>query len=112
MDLAPELNDFLIKYAGMHNGLLFPGNDGKYRVRLKENGIKSGFHSFRRFRITHLNKMSTPSGLEYFWTGHAASDVHGKYVMFGSEIETRRKEAVRVGLGFELPKKDEENCSN
>jgi integrase len=105
VDLAPELNDFLkIKFpVDTFNGILFSGKDSSYRNRLKANGISAGFHALRRFRVTHLNKMSTPSGLEYFWIGHAAKDVHGKYVMFGSEIETRKAEAARVGLGFKLP---------
>lgn len=104
VDLAPELNNFLIKYAVTVNNFMFPGKENGYAKRLKKNGIATGFHAFRRFRITHLNKMSTPTGLEYFWTGHASGDVHGRYIKFGNEIETRRTEAARVGLGFELPK--------
>ena len=103
VDLAPELNNFLISFVDTFNGFMFPGKDSGYAGRLKKNGILGGFHAFRRFRITHLNRMSTPTGLEYFWTGHAAGDVHGRYVRFGSEIETRKTEAARVGLGFELP---------
>jgi integrase len=103
VDLAPELNEFLVKIAGTVKGFMFPGNYNGYLSRLEKNGITAGFHAFRRFRITHLNRMSTPSGLEYFWTGHAAGDVHGRYIRFGSEIEARKSEAARVGLGFKLP---------
>ena len=113
VDLSGELTTFLVETfgtwkpgerpLGQPGELLFPGLENAYRVRLEKNGVSSGFHSFRRFRITHLNRMSTPTGLEYFWTGHAAGDVHGKYIMFGNEIETRKLEAARVGLGFKLP---------
>ena len=103
VDLAPELNEYLSKNVDTYNGFMFPGKDSSYRKRLKKNGVTAGFHAFRRFRITHLNRMSTPTGLEYFWTGHAAEDVHSRYICFGAEIETRKTEAARIGLGFKLP---------
>jgi integrase len=102
VDLSPELNEFLAKSAPEVVGFLFPGKESGYRDRLEKNRV-TGFHSFRRFRITHLNKMSTPTGLEHYWSGHSAGDVHSKYIRFGSEIETRKSEASRVGLGFALP---------
>ena len=103
VDLAPELNEYLSKNVDTYNGFMFPGKDSSYRKRLKKNGVTAGFHAFRRFRITHLNRMSTPTGLEYFWTGHAAEDVHSRYIRFGAEIETRKTESARIGLGFKLP---------
>lgn len=105
VDLAPELNAYLnsVTFSVIGTGQhMFLGSQGGYRERLSSNGVTVGFHAFRRFRITHLNKMSTPTGLEYFWTGHAAGDVHGRYIKFGNEIETRKAEAARVGLGFKL----------
>lgn len=41
---------------------------------LEELGIeKQGFHSFRRFRVTHLESSWVPPALVKYWTGHAKS---------------------------------------
>jgi hypothetical protein len=37
-----------------------------------------------------------------FWTGHAAADISERYIKMGSEIEVRKAQAERVGLGFQL----------
>jgi integrase len=36
---------------------------------------KTGFHSFRRFRVTHLRKQGTPEDLLRFWIGHGDKTV-------------------------------------
>ena len=41
---------------------------------LEELGIEQlGFHSFRRFRVTHLESSYVPSALVKYRTGHAKS---------------------------------------
>ncbi len=41
---------------------------------LEKLGIeKQGFHSFRRFRVTHLASNFVPAALIKYWTGHAKS---------------------------------------
>jgi hypothetical protein len=79
---------------------------------LEELGIeKQGFHSFRRFRVTHLESSYVPSALVKYWTGHAKSSdgevvqatVTDKYIKMGKDTKFRSEVAQRIGLGFELP---------
>ena len=107
VDLAPELNAFLIQTLGDVQGLLFKSSTGgviQYAVahaHAHEAGIP-GFHSLRRFRTTHLNRMNCPSGLERFWIGHAMSGAHERYIGFQGEVTARKAEVSRIGLGFSL----------
>jgi integrase len=41
---------------------------------------KAGFHSFRRFRATHLSKSRAPEALMKFWMGHAEKNQTEEYV--------------------------------
>ena len=103
VDLSRELNDYLKKifpvdaYAPM-----FPQAINSYRERLEANGIQEGFHSFRRFRLTHLDGANVPQGLQRFWTGHAAGNVHESYVKSGEKLQERKEWAEKAGLGFVL----------
>src|SRR5208282_852928 len=107
VDLTPELNAFQIGILGDAEGLLFKSSTGgviSYFVawrRMQAAGIP-GAHSLRRFRTTYLNRMNCPTGLERYWIGHATSGVHERYIGFGNEIEARRSEVRRIGLGFQL----------
>lgn len=112
VDVPPVLNTFLTEQLKIgklpSTGLLFqdeaggPANDETVRRNLKHNGVSTAFHSFRRFRITHLEASGVPSGLQRFWTGHAAKDVHEDYIKFQNQIETRKLWAEKAGLGFRL----------
>lgn len=107
IDLAPELNEYLKANLPMESGLLFKNINGDltnnqtlYR-HLRENGL-NGFHSLRRFRITHLDGVSTPRGLIKFWAGHAADDVTERYIHSGEGLAERKTWAEKAGLGFQL----------
>lgn len=111
VDLHPDLNQYLVKLVGNHDGLVFQNRDGGIlnektaRKHLKLAGLKAdgqAFHAFRRFRITHLEAEGVPAGLQRFWTGHASKDVHERYIKFQSQTQTRREWARRAGLGFNL----------
>jgi len=104
VDLAPELNNFLKTFwkYWMKTALMFPQSEGAYRSRLEANGITEGFHAFRRFRLTHLDSANVPQGLQRFWTGHAAGDVHESYVKSGEKLQERKEWAEKAGLGFKL----------
>jgi integrase len=65
---------------------------------------KSGFHSFRRFRNTHLRKTACPDGLVKFWMGHANRDMTDVYDKVRDDVQFRRDVAKSVGVGFDLPK--------
>ncbi len=70
---------------------------------MKLEGGKA-FHSFRRFRTSHLRKNRVPWDLQKLWLGHANKDVTDRYAeQLKEDIEWRKQEAERVGLGFELP---------
>jgi integrase len=102
VDLAPELNDFLKASFSQGYALMFPESEATYRVRLEQNGVKGGFHCFRRFRTTHIDGEGVPGGLQRFWTGHAAKDVHEGYIKSGEKIRERKEWAAKAGLGFKL----------
>jgi hypothetical protein len=82
---------------------------------LKELGIQQqGFHSFQRFRVTHLESNCVPSALVKYWTGHAKSSdgevvrqtVTVKYIKMEKDAKFRAEVAERIGFGFELPKSE------
>lgn len=108
VDLSQELNDFLTAHITVKSGLMFPDADGGLMVfstayrHLQRAGVTEGFHSFRRFRITHLESQNVPKGLQMFWTGHAANDVHESYIKMGENLTVRKDWAQRAGLGFSL----------
>jgi integrase len=102
VDLCPSLNGFLLK-AAPSEGFLITSREGAARKRFNKVIPNIGFHAFRRFRLTQVAVKSTPTELDYFWAGHAAKDVHQRYVKWISRIDERHEWAERVGLGFELP---------
>lgn len=71
---------------------------------LKQIGKKNaGFHSFRRYRVTHLRKNRVPEDLLRFWIGHAAKSVTDVYSMVKDDIAFRQACAANIGIGFQLP---------
>jgi integrase len=113
VDLNPRLNTFLCQLLLDGDlprcGFLFRNAYGTGPVRfntLREHAVELGidprFHAFRRFRITHMELVGVPPGLQRFWTGHAAGDVHETYVRMGEKVEERKTWAQKAGLGFQL----------
>jgi integrase len=108
VDLAPELNEYLKLYFGFEEGGFMFGTEGEsLRVRtaydiIKKDGIP-GFHSMRRFRITHLENVGVPRALQMFWTGHSEKSVHTSYIKLDKDIKARKEWCERAGLGFKLP---------
>jgi integrase len=101
VDLPSSLNDLMKHELGTPQGPLFTTAERTLHRRLATYSIK-GFHSLRRFRITHLQGISTPIALIKFWVGHAASDVTEGYTKFGSMMEERKAWSEKAGLGFTL----------
>ena len=64
---------------------------------------KGGFHSFRRYRVTHLRRNRVPEDLLRFWIGHAGKSVTDAYSMVKDDIAFRQVCAANIGLGFQLP---------
>jgi integrase len=107
VDLAPELTSFLAAHAPA-SGLFFKGADGNTLgttdaySHLRKDGIEDGFHAMRRFRVTRLRTERVPEGLIQFWAGHAAETITDRYDKTALDTATRKAEAARVGLGFNL----------
>jgi len=101
VDLDPSLNSFLIGQLGTEPGPVFKMKPSTLRRRVEAQGIH-GFHSMRRFRITHLQGSSVPSTLVKFWAGHAAEDTTERYTKFGADIQVRKDWSEKAGLGFQL----------
>ncbi len=103
IDLPTELNEFLMTHVALGVGLMFPLSEGTYRAELIKCGVIGGFHSLRRFRTTHLRMQGVPEPLVKFWIGHEDESVTDSYTQVGTEIEKRKEQANRAGLGFVLP---------
>lgn len=103
VDLDPDLSALLhSQFANRESRMpLFPASESNYRRQLVALGIP-GFHSLRRFRITHLQGVNVPSTMIKFWAGHAAGDVTERYTKVGSQIQERKDWSERAGLGFQL----------
>jgi integrase len=102
VDLCSQLNRFMLAQLPA-TPELFRGSHEGFRDRLNKAVPKTGFHAFRRFRLTHVASSGVPETLDRFWSGHAAKDVHGRYAKWASKIAERREWAEKIGLGFELP---------
>src|SRR5260370_12403871 len=63
---------------------------------------EGGFHSFRRFRTTHLRKNRVPEDLLRFWIGHADKTITDTYCKVQEDTAFRLEVADKVGLGFVL----------
>jgi integrase len=103
VDLDRGLNQLLYSlFANREQtGLLFLTGERTLRRRITELGLP-GFHSLRRFRITHLQTQNVPPVLTKFWAGHAAGDTTERYTKMGAQIEERKAWSERAGLGFQL----------
>jgi len=79
--------------------------DGLGKIR-RDLNLEYGkaFHSFRRFRTAHLRKNRVPWDLQKLWLGHASQDVTDRYAeQLKEDVEWRKQEAEKAGLGFKLP---------
>lgn len=117
IDLASDANTYLCSvFANLESGerLFQSSTGGPMRImtahkRMTDAGIP-GFHSLRRFRITHLENQGVPAGFIRFWAGHSAQTTTERYVKLSQEMESRRIWAEKAGIGFELP--EEKNDKN
>jgi integrase len=101
VDLAPELNQFLSSQIANRESRMFTSSITTYYREIEKLGI-DGFHSMRRFRITHQQLQNVPQVLMKYGVGHAAGDITERYTKVGAEIEARKEWAGKAGLGFNL----------
>jgi integrase len=105
------LNAAIIKFVAQHNiqlgAFLFQSRSGRSMhlrtatARMKKHGIP-GFHTFRRFRTTHMRDAAVPEDIIRFWLGHAGHDITDRYSKLAENVELRKEWALRAGLGFSL----------
>jgi len=116
IDLHPSLAAMLKAFIGERKtGFLFATENGKplsatniarrhLHPLLAEFGApKAGLHSFRRFRVTHLDTVAISRSLTDFWIGHAKRDVTDSYSKIANRVQYRKDAAQQAGLGFETP---------
>lgn len=114
VDLHPDLNLLLMqtfcqKNLGQMDELLFHDTDGgplrsnstALYSALEKAGIH-GFHSLRRFRLTHLDKVGASRGFIKASAGHADSDITDRYINSNVDADARKAATQNYGLGFQL----------
>ena len=112
VDVSKAVGEYFLFLVEGKSGLLFktkkgtPLRAGNLRRRwLDERLDDYGFHSFRRFRITHLEAVRAHGHLTKVWAGHSlGSDITSEYAKSLREnLSLRLEEAERVGTGFAVP---------
>jgi integrase len=68
------------------------------KIGSKQDGL--AFHSFRRFRVTHLRDQSVPEDILRFWIGHADKSLTDRYSKMKQRIDSRKELAEKAGAGF------------
>jgi hypothetical protein len=102
--VCPSLADLLKTFVGAAEpGFLFASRTGSLHPILKLKQPRTGFHAFRRFRVTWLRKQRVPEDLIRLWIGQAAQSVTDRYSRLDEDVQFRQSVAEQVGLGFELP---------
>jgi integrase len=112
IDLATPLNDYLKECFDevAPGALLFVSPKGEEALSIDTANSRRaaakipGFHSFRRFRTTHLRASRVPEDIIQFWIGHAGKNITDRYSKMAQDVEARKKYAAETGLGFEIPK--------
>ena len=113
VDLSSDISAMLKELIGKRReGFVFENGQGKALAPsnvLRRNlhpllasiaVAKTGFHSFRRFRATHLSKSRTPESLMKFWMGHAATSQNEEYVKLFAEVDYRKDVATLWDLAL------------
>lgn len=121
IDLHPDIAEYLRRYTAEKTGLLFHTASGTPHLygnladrwltpRLSEMGLDEegmGWHAFKRFRKTWLRGGRCLEDINNFWMAHRPQTMSELYSHLHEELETRLKEAERVGYGFNLPEASE-----
>jgi integrase len=116
IDLAPVLAALLKEFIDSRksrflfesaNGLpLSPRNitrDSLHPILKKMGRESAGFHPFRRFRESILQRSEARTLLIDYWMGHANGEMSGRYgKQLLENVMWRQECAAKVGLGFTL----------
>jgi hypothetical protein len=55
---------------------------------------KSGFHRFRRYRITHLRKQGVMEVLLRIWVGHSTHGISDNYTVESLKADTESRRLI------------------
>jgi integrase len=117
VDLHSSLASLLREHIGTRtSGFVFQSSRGTPLARsnvlrrslhkiLKQMGReKSGFHGFRRYRITHLRKQRVMEVLLRIWVGHSTHGITDNYTVESLKADAafRSSTAEEAGLGFHI----------
>ena len=116
VDLCSTLSSMLRDFVGFRrSGLLFHNRLGNPldQAHLVTDYLQpildylaqphGGFHLFRRFRRTYIERFECPEALKHFWSGHAQTHVSERYIKLTQDRDFRLMWAEKIGLGFDLP---------
>ncbi|HEY0701484.1 MAG TPA: site-specific integrase [Candidatus Acidoferrales bacterium] len=121
IDLAPAVAKLLMGYLGNRkSGFLFesanrlplsPRNiarDSLHPILKNMERESAGFHPFRRFRESIIQRSEARSLLIDYWMGHANGEMSGRYgKQLLENVLWRQECAAKVGLGFSLAAQSE-----
>jgi integrase len=115
VDLCPELAEMLRTFIGKRtDGFVFGSRNGSPLLQSNIRNRKlyplldslkvprSGFHSFRRYRLTWLRRQKVPEGLIRYWMGHGNLSVTDGYEVF-EDVIYRQNCSEQAGIGFSVP---------
>ena len=108
IDISPELNAALCNETPLFGGFLYRNeNGGPARLQtlydINEKIGVPGFHSLRRFRVTHLRSQNCPEDILKYWVGHSNNtDITDRYSKLNQYVELRKEWAGKAGLGFDV----------
>jgi integrase len=116
VDVTKELAALLAKFIGdRKDGYLFCTDSGKplsprnilrdslHPTLAKLKQSKTGFHCFRRFRESVLQKSEARALLVDYWMGHENREMGTRYAkQLVEDVAWRKQWARKVGLGFRL----------
>lgn len=109
VDIPESLAAVLREYVAGKSGYLFATKSGRplsprnvLRALYQIADRKIGFHSCRRFRVTHLRKSRVPEDLLRYWIGHADKSITDGYSKVKEDRAFRTLHAETAGLGFSL----------
>jgi hypothetical protein len=106
--VSNAVGDYLLSFTEGKSGLLFktkkgtPLRAGNLRRRWLDKRLDDyGFHSFRRFRVTHLEAVRAHGHLTKIWAGHSlGNDITSEYA---KSLKENLSAIIPPSTGIEAP---------
>jgi integrase len=116
VDLSPRISAYLRTYVSHQKGLIFQTQRGTPHLYhnietrwldplLATLGLgEMSWHSFRRFRNSHLRARRCQPDLLQYWMGHKPREMGEVYSALKDDLRQRWEEVERCGYGFSFSK--------